>query len=52
MYWFGSIAGMSAGIEVVNNDARSFDAAIGTAVAGASVELSMTGGLSDTNALP
>ena len=46
----GSIGGMSAGIEVVNNSARSFDAAIGTAVAGASVALSMTGGLSDTQA--
>ena len=44
----GSIGGMSAGIEVANSD-RSFDAAFGTAVAGASVALSMTGDLDNTS---
>ena len=46
----GSIGGMSAGIEVANSD-RSFDAALGTAVAGASVAISMTGDLDNTAAV-
>ena len=45
----GSIGGMSAGVEVANDSARSFDAALGTAVAGASVAISMSGDLSDTS---
>ena len=45
----GSIGGMSAGIEIANDADRSFDAALGTAIAGASVALAMTGDLDNTS---